>query len=186
MKPCLVAVGVCSTFLAVVLSAQSGPSQAAALKQSYNGIKNNIMQAAEKMPDSDYSFKPTDAERNFGGWVAHVADAQAGGCARSSGAAAKPLNAGSKTTKADLIAALKESFEVCDAAYDGTTDANAGEGVQSFGGQTTRLAALWGNIGHDQECYGTMAVYLRLKGIVPPSTEAMERGRAGRGRGKKE
>ena len=185
MKRGSVAVGVFAAIFAATLSAQSGPSQAAALKQGYNGIKNNILQAAEKMPDADYSFQPTMPERNFGGWVAHVADAQAAGCARAAGMTPKPLNAGSKTSKADLIAALKESFDVCDMAYDGTTDANAGDSVQSFGGATTRLAALWGNIGHDQECYGTMAVYLRLKNIVPPSTEAMSRGRGGRG-GKKE
>src|SRR5215469_13242109 len=175
---------VCGFLAAAALCAQNAPSQAAALKQAYNGIKNNIMQAAEKMSDADYSFQPTDAERNFGGWVAHVADAQTASCSRINGS---PIgaNAGSKTSKADLLATLKDSFQVCDAVYDGTTDANASDPVQSFGGQTTRLASLWGNIGHDQECYGTMAVYLRLKGIVPPSTEAMSRGRGGRG-GKKQ
>ena len=139
------------------------------------------MQAAEKMPDGDYNFQPTVPERNFGGWVAHVADAQMGTCSRIAGSP-KQLDANPKGSKTDLLAALKQSFEACDAVYDGTTDANASEPVQSFMGQTTRLASLWGNIGHDQECYGTMAVYLRLKGIVPPSTEAMEHMR---GRGKK-
>ncbi len=181
MKFCKLSCAVC---LASALYAQSAPSQAAALKQAYNGIKNNITQAAEKMGDADYGFQPTAPERNFGGWVGHVADAQMNTCSRLSGSPQR-LNAGSKTTKTDLVAALKQSFDACDAVYEGTTDANANDPVQSFGGATTRLAALWGNIAHDQECYGTMAVYLRLKGIVPPSTENMERGR-GRGRGKKE
>jgi uncharacterized damage-inducible protein DinB len=163
------------------LYAQSAPSQAAALKQAYAGIKNDIMQAAEKMPDADYTFQPTMPERNFGGWVAHVADAQMGTCGRLSGSQ-QQFHANPNGTKADLVAALKQSFGACDAAYDGTTDANANEAVPSFRGQTTRLAALWGNIGHDQECYGSMAVYLRLKGVVPPSTEMMEKMR---GRGKK-
>ncbi len=172
---------ICAACLASGLYAQSAPSQAAALKQAYNGIKNNITQAAEKMGDADYSFQPTAPERNFGGWVAHVADAQINTCSRLSGSPQR-LNAASKTAKADLVAVLKQSFDACDAVYEGTTDANANDPVQSFGGTTTRLAALWGNIAHDQECYGTMAVYLRLKGIVPPSTENMQRGR---GRGKK-
>ena len=168
--------------LASSLTAQTGPSIAADLKQSYNGIKNNILQAAEKMPEDAYGFKPSPAERDFGGWVAHVADSQAGACSRIAGSP-KQINAASKTTKADLIAALKESFGICDGVYEGTSDANLAEGVPSFRGQTPRVSALYGNIAHDQECYGSMAVYLRLKGIVPPSTEAMERGR---GRGKKE
>ena len=182
MKNMIILVGMFGVFAASSLYAQSAPSVAADLKQSYNGIKNNILQAAEKMPDDAYSFKPSPAERDFGGWVAHVADAQAGGCSRIAGSA-RQVNAASKTSKADLILALKESFQICDAVYEGTTDANLTEGVPSFRGQTPRISALYGNIAHDQECYGSMAVYLRLKGIVPPSTEAMERGR---GRGKKE
>jgi len=162
-----------------VLQAQNAPSQAAALKQQYTAVKNNILAAADKMAEADYTFQPTMPERNFGGWVAHVADAQMNTCSRIAGAP-KQLGAASKTSKADLVAALKESFDACDAVYDGTTDANAGDPVQSFGGQTTRLGSLWGNVAHDQECYGTMAVYLRLKNIVPPSTEAMGRGRGGK------
>src|SRR5215469_18501468 len=99
------------------LYAQSAPSQAAALKQAYNGIKNNILEAAEKMPDSDYNFQPTTPERNFGGWVAHVADAQAGSCSRLAGSQAES-RANPNGTKTDLVAALKKSFEACDAAYD--------------------------------------------------------------------
>lgn len=185
MKRISIAVGMLCALWSSMLYAQGGPSQAEALKRAYNGIKNNISQAAEKMAEADYSFQPTMPERNFGGWVAHVADAQMNTCSRIAGAP-KQLNAGSKTSKADLVAALKESFDACDAVFQGTTDANAGDAVQSFGGQTTRLAALWGAIAHDQECYGTMAVYLRLKGLVPPSTEAMERGRGRGGKGKKE
>ncbi len=164
---------------AATLFAQGAPSVAADLKQSYNGIKNNIMAAAEKMAEADYNFQPTAPERSFGGWVAHVADSQLGGCSRIAGTP-KQGTAGSKTSKADLIAALKESFDVCDAVYEGTTDANLNDPVPSFRGQTPRVSALYGNIAHDQECYGTMAVYLRLKGLVPPSTEAMARGRGGK------
>jgi len=149
-------------------------STADAIRQSYNAIKSNLLKAADKMPDDGYDFHPTPEERTFGGWVAHVADAQTAGCSRVLGTPKTP-SAGSKTTKADLLAALKDSFDTCDAAYAALTDANGGETVQSFRGPTTRLASLAGNIAHDSECYGAMAVYLRLKGIVPPSSENMPR-----------
>jgi uncharacterized damage-inducible protein DinB len=174
-----IVVGAFALSAAKLFAQGAPPSVAADLKQSYSGIKNNIMVAAEKMAEADYSFQPTAPERNFGGWVAHVADAQLGACSRIAGAPKQP-NAGSKTSKADLMAALKESFDACDAVYEGTTDANLNDPVPSFRGQTPRVSALYGNIAHDQECYGTMAVYLRLKGIVPPSTEAMARGRGGK------
>jgi uncharacterized damage-inducible protein DinB len=146
------------------------PSIADSIRQSYNAVKNNLLKAADKMPDDSYDFKPTPEERSFGGWVAHVADAQTAGCSRALGTPKTP-SAGSKTTKADLVAALKDSFDTCDAAYAALTDANASDPIQSYRGPTPRLAALAGNVAHDNECYGSMAVYLRLKGIVPPSSE---------------
>jgi hypothetical protein len=148
----------------------AAPSTADAIRQTYNIVKNNLLKAADKMPDDGYAFKPTPEERSFGGWVGHVADAQTAGCSRALGTPKTP-SAGSKTTKADLVAALKDSFDTCDAAYAALTDANANESVQGYRGPTTRLAALVGNVVHDNECYGSMAVYLRLKGVVPPSSE---------------
>jgi uncharacterized damage-inducible protein DinB len=146
------------------------PSTADAIRQLYNMVKGNLLKAADKMPDDGYAFKPTPEERTFGAWIAHVADAQTAGCSRALGTPKSP-SAGSKTTKADLLAALKDSFDSCDAAFAALTDGNAGEVVQGFRGPTTRLAALAGNVAHDNECYGAMAVYLRLKGVVPPSSE---------------
>jgi uncharacterized damage-inducible protein DinB len=148
------------------------------LKQNYTGGKTKIIAAAEAMPDAGYSFQPTPEERNFGAWVAHVADTQAQFCGAVSGTP-KQLNAASKTSKADLVAALKESFEICDAVYDGTTAGNANDNVQTFRGPRPRASWLWFNVAHNEECYGSMAVYLRLQKLVPPSSQ----GRGG-GRGK--
>ena len=150
----------------------AAPSMSGDIKQAYNQIKNNLTLAAAKMPEEGYSFQPTKEERNFGGWVAHVADSQTTTCSRIAGAQ-RTLNAASKTSKADLIAALKESFDACDPVYAALTDANAADAVAAGRAQRPRLTVLAGNISHDNECYGSMAVYLRLKGIVPPSTEAM-------------
>jgi hypothetical protein len=173
----LVALLVSPLFTRAQASNQSqgqAPSTTDAIRQYYNAVKNNILKAADKMPDDGYSFKPTAEERSFGGWVAHVADAQTAGCSRAIGSPKTP-SASSKTTKTDLVAALKDSFDTCDAAYAALTDSNANDTVQSYRGPTTRLAALAGNVVHDNECYGSMAVYLRLKGVVPPSSENMPR-----------
>lgn len=149
---------------------QAPPSVTDSLRGSYNQIKNNLLKAADKMPDDGYAYQPTPEERSFGGWIAHVADAQTAGCSRATGTPKTP-SAGSKTTKADLVAALKDSFDTCDAAYAALTDANSNDPIQSFRGPVPRLIALMNNIVHDNECYGAIAVYLRLKGIVPPSSE---------------
>ncbi len=139
-------------------------------KQAYTAIKNNLQKMAEKMPEENYSFKPTPDVRTFGQLVGHVADAQTRTCAGVKGEQ-KPANAGSKTSKADLVAALKESFADCDSAFDSLTDANAAEMVKAGRGQRSKLGALVGVTTHSNEEYGYMAVYMRLKGVVPPSSE---------------
>ena len=139
-------------------------------KQAYNGIKNNLQKMAKKMPEENYSFKPTPDIRTFGQLVAHVADAQMRACSAVKGEQ-KQANAASKTSKADLVAALKESSAECDAAFESVTDANATEVIAAGRGKRSRLGALIGTVVHDNEEYGYMAVYLRLKGVVPPSSE---------------
>jgi uncharacterized damage-inducible protein DinB len=146
------------------------PSIADAIRQSYNSVKNNLLRAADKMPDDGYAFQPTPAVRTFGAWVAHIADVQTGICSRVQGPPKTP-SAASKTTKADLVAALKDSFDTCDAAYAALNETNANDTVPSFRGPAPRLAVLAFNVAHDNEGYGSMAVYLRLKNIVPPSSE---------------
>ena len=168
--PALFAVAAC-------LQAQTPDAMVQDLQRSWQGIKNNIQAAAEAMPEDGYAFKPTPDVRSFAGWVGHAADAQIGSCSGIAGQR-QNLNAEQMTSKAELLAALKKSFDACDAVYMATTVANHDEGVTSFAGQTPRASSLYGNIAHSQECYGAMAVYLRLKTIVPPST-------ARRGAGKK-
>jgi uncharacterized damage-inducible protein DinB len=154
----------------IAAQAQAPPSVAASAKGAYNRIKTNFIKAAEKMPEENYSFKPVDAVETFGQRVAHIADPQIASCSALTGER-KTGTAKSKTSKADLVAAIKESFDACDKAFDALTDANALEPVAAGRGQQPRIAVLYGLIVHSNEVYGAMGVYMRLKGIVPPSSE---------------
>jgi hypothetical protein len=157
------------------------PGIAAETRQVYTSVKNNLMAAANAMPEANYSFAPVPEEMTFGAWVAHVADAQTGSCSTLNGQTRRG-DAATKTSKADLVAALKASFDECDTAYNALTDANATELVAYGRGQNSRAGRLAYNSAHDQECYGSMAVYMRIKGIVPPSTAARAGARGGPGR----
>jgi uncharacterized damage-inducible protein DinB len=141
----------------------------------YESVKRNLSAMIEKMPEEHFMFRPVPEIRSFGEAVAHVADAQARNCNLASGAGAKTLDADKKKTKADLLAALKESFAICDAAFAALTDdqANVMVTMGQSGFQMSTLSLLVSLIAHSNEQHGYMAVYLRLKGIVPPSTEAM-------------
>jgi uncharacterized damage-inducible protein DinB len=141
------------------------------LKNSYTGIKSTITKAADEMSDADYSFKASPMERTYGEIVGHIADVQLALCGNANGEQKKG-DAGTKTTKADLSAALKASFDYCDGVYNGLTDADAATKVTMFGpNKATKLAVLNFNISHDNEMYGQMVVYLRIKGLVPPSSQ---------------
>ena len=157
----------CALAVPVSLLAQSPAAEA---KQAYNGIKNNLTKMADKMPEEHYSFKPVPEIRTFGQLVAHVADSQGRTCAAAKGDTA-PASAAKMTAKAELVEALKASFAMCDAAFEAMSDANANEAIKSPRGARSRLMTLAGVTTHSNEEYGYMAVYLRLKGIVPPSSE---------------
>ncbi len=139
------------------------------LKANYNNIKNNVLKGAEKMPEADYSFKPAPESRTFGEVVTHIATVQAALCASAKGET-KQLD-GTKTSKTDAVALLKESVDYCDPIYNAMTDAAGLEMGKMFGRDRTKFGILDFNVIHDNEMYGTMAVYLRAKGIVPPSSE---------------
>ncbi|MGC4052559.1 MAG: DinB family protein [Paludibaculum sp.] len=155
---------------ACALPAQTANPLSTELKQMYTGVKTNLTRMAEKMPAENYDFKASPDIRSFGQLIAHIADSQARTCSTLAGEA-KQLGAAEKTSKADLVAALQQSFSMCDAVVDGMTDAKATEMVKLGRGERSRLGALAGLISHSNEEYGYLSVYMRLKGIVPPSSE---------------
>ena len=139
-------------------------------KGSYTNVKNNILKAAEKMPEEHWGSSPTPEQRPYIQVVAHVADSQTRACALVKGEQ-KTSDAESKKTKAEVIVALKASFDYCDAVFDSQTDATVVERITAGRGQRSRLSILWGNTGHDMEQYAILSGYLRAKGLVPPSSE---------------
>jgi uncharacterized damage-inducible protein DinB len=142
-------------------------------KMAFTRLKTILVSSAEKMPEENYNFKPTDSIRSYGQIVGHVADAQYNFCALALGEKNPGLKIEqTKTTKADLVAALKDSVAYCDKAYDTMTDASGAQMVPMFGTTMPKLGVLNINNLHDMEHYGNMVTYMRLKNIVPPTSEA--------------
>ncbi|MBI3208816.1 MAG: DinB family protein [Candidatus Solibacter usitatus] len=141
-------------------------------KGLYDQIKANVIKAADKMPEENYSFKPTPEVRSFAQLIGHVADAQYLFCSPVKGETRTPPGVEkSKTSKAELTAALKEAFAYCDAAYGAMTDAEIVKTAKFFGRERTKLNILNFNASHNNEHYGNIVTYMRLKGLVPPSSE---------------
>jgi uncharacterized damage-inducible protein DinB len=144
---------------------------------SYNKIffarmKTILVSSAEKMPEENYNFKPTEAVRSYGQIVGHVADAQYNFCSMALGETNPGLKIEqTKTTKADLVAALKDALTYCDKAYDGMTDTASLQTVKMFGMDMPKFGVLNINNAHDMEHYGNLVTYMRLKNVVPPTSE---------------
>ena len=141
-------------------------------KGLYSFVSNAAVGAAQKMPEENYSFKPTPEVRSFGQLVGHLADASYMFCSQASGEAnpSKDIEK-TKTSKADLVAALQGGVAYCNKAFDSMTDAKGSEMVKLFNFNIAKLALFSLNSAHTDEHYGNMVTYLRLKGIVPPTSE---------------
>ena len=159
----------------LVVAAQSG-GLVADVRTDYRMVRDYVIRSAEKMPEADYAFRPTSEVRSFAQQIAHIADDQYNLCAPARGEkreAAYTAIESSLSKKADLLAALKDAFTYCDAAYDALTDASGAQ--PSLGRDRNRFSMLNWNLWHTWEHYGNIVVYLRLKGLVPPSSEKTPR-----------
>lgn len=153
-----------------------------AFRYLYTLAKKNIVGGAEKMPETDYSYQPTSEVRSFGQLVAHIADTQYLFCSsirNESNPNGENLGPGDpsdaieqrKGTKADLVKALREVFAYCDPVFEGLEDSQWGNRVILVGNDRAKASPLLLTLVHLWEHYGNMVTYLRLRGVVPPSSE---------------
>ena len=152
------------------LSAQSNPFSTQ-LRADYTSIRDYFVRAAEEMPESSYTFKPSPDVRSFAQQIAHVADDQYNLCMPAKG---ETRNAPYQdieqrlSTKAELVAALKQAFAYCDGVYSSLTDAN---GTDKTPRSRNRFGMLNWNLWHTWEHYGNIVVYLRMNHLIPPSSQ---------------
>ena len=149
----------------------SGPAGEAT--RAYTGLKANILKAADRMPAADYAFKPTPEVRTYARIINHVTEAQLRACSAVNGTtAASPVTVPPETAeKATIVGALMASFNECDKALATATDDNLTDAFTVGAPRRSRIGILFGTVAHDDEQYATLALYLRLKGLVPPSSE---------------
>lgn len=140
--------------------------------REWQQISGYIARAAEQMPESDYAFRPTPEVRSFAQLIGHLAGGQFLICSAALGETSKSAENEfeKKTSKAELTAAFRASNEYCARAY-AQPDAAGSMPTKLFGADATRYTALLRNAVHDGEHYGNIVTYLRLKGMVPPSSQ---------------
>jgi uncharacterized damage-inducible protein DinB len=156
------------------------PSMAAMTKTMHGTIRRNIAEAADAMTADDYGFKPTPQVRSFSELIGHVIVANYLMCSQATGQKSPATtNVATATDRAVLIKGLNDALAYCDAAYDATTDANFSEPVKVAGPgnrltDATRGSVLSFNVTHNNEHYGNIVLYMRLRNRVPPSTARVQ------------
>ena len=147
----------------------------ASSKVFYENAKRDILRSADKMTEDKYAFKPIDSVRSYGQLLAHVADGQYEFCGAAAGNHDEKGVEQTTKTKAEIVTALKAAFAYCDGIYAGMTDVKAAEMIPAFGGaKITRLSMLDFNVSHTMEHYGNLVTYMRIQGVVPPSSESRQ------------
>jgi uncharacterized damage-inducible protein DinB len=154
----------------------SGDPLTSALKRQFDNVSRNVKEAAEKMPEEKFSYQATKDVRTFGAFVGHVANAQYMICSRAKGEDNPNKEDFEKTTgKAALVKAITAANEYCASLFSAANDKwmmetiTQGQAPNQF--QVPRAAVLAGNTSHTNEHYGNLVTYMRLNGLVPPSTE---------------
>ena len=153
------------------------PGMLMEVRNIFNTHKGNITKAADQFPDEKYGWSPTPEIRTWGGLISHIVDDNNGACFLLAGETAapprldnqgKPTDAGKNMKKADIVKALAESFARCDKAFDVVTDANMAE--RNGTSSRSKFGALFYDTQHINEHYGNIVTYMRLQGMVPPSS----------------
>ena len=139
----------------------------------FNSVRRNLEASADAMPADKYSFKLTDGQMTFAEWLTHSAGRNFMDCASLKGETAPQTEAqlAALKDKAAVSKALKDSFAYCAAVIEGLDDAKVMASPQSIY-SFLHIAV------HNNEIYGNIVGYMRVSGIVPPSTAG--RGRQGR------
>jgi hypothetical protein len=152
----------------------------AVIQRSFNVFSNYVTMAAEMMPESAYAFRPTADVRTFGEQINHATGSHYSFCNQGGvppGATRKTSpNLREVTSKAAIIQALKDSVAYCDGILAAASEAWLQETAKGLGGSSSGLiegmrahAFLYNNV-HLAEDYGTITTYMRMQGVVPPST----------------
>ena len=152
--------------------AQAQDPLTAGAKAQFGAITDFVVRSAQKIPEDLYTFRATPDVRTIADLFGHISDALFGMCSTAN--AAKPprtdIEKGVKK-KAELVKALNEGVAYCNTVFASMNDKKGTEIVQFYFGPTPKLSILYFATTHTYEHYGNLVTYMRLKGIVPPSSE---------------
>ena len=154
------------------------PGLVTEVKTMYTNVHNFITRSVEQFPAEKLAWQPTPAVRTWARLIGHITDDNNGACYLLAGETTRPARVdapdgqespASKLSKDDLLKGYKESVERCNKAFAAVTEANMAERNGPTGGRS-KIGTLMYNTSHTNEHYGNIVTYMRLNGMVPPSS----------------
>ena len=137
-----------------------------------------MLQLAEAIPESKFSWRPAPGVRSISEVLLHVAAANFNlpkliGTPPPEGFQVKGYETAT-TENAKVIASLRDSFAHVRKAAVAMTDADGEKKLPWFGGENTRRGILFFMTRHSAEHMGQLISYARMNGITPPWNEPGE------------
>lgn len=153
------------------VEAQAGDATMASVKALHEAVKGYVTKAAAMVPEDKYKYQPTKEVRTMGALFGHIANASAMFCNAASGMKpASSVDAEKLATKAEIQKALADAFSTCDHAFSMINAKTLNENITVIGQTHSRLGTLAFNNAHNFEHYGNIVTYMRINGMVPPSS----------------
>ncbi len=155
-------------FAPAVIAAEGSQALVDDLAKHWQTSKDLSVAVAQAMPEDAYSFKASEGEMSFGEQINHIALANAAYCSVALGTKSS-MTKGTDNSKATAIKNLQDSYDFCTDGLKKLSDADLQTSVSMRGSSVSKFDLFWGAFTHAAHHRGQTEVYLRLKGITPPS-----------------
>ncbi|MCW5964601.1 MAG: DinB family protein [Bryobacterales bacterium] len=159
--------------LALLLAAMPAKAQSAALagiRSEFKDVSASVMKAAQKAPESLYSYQPTPDVFTYRKMLLHIAGASYSICAGFQGNPGQgpKVDANKEASKQEVLETLTAAFSYCDASMGAASDATLAEIVTAPSG-TKRPKSYYVShlLAHTSLHYGNIVTYMRLNKMSP-------------------
>jgi uncharacterized damage-inducible protein DinB len=154
---------------------QAAPNFSEVLNRQIANLENELVPAADAMPEDKYNYQTTKDTMPFSRQVLHAAATNYYYCSVMLGEK-PPVDLGKDgdgpefKSKAQAVQFMKDSFAYAKKAFATIDAQNAVTSIAAGQRQATRLGLAFNTIAHGNNHYGQIVQYLRVNGVVPPAS----------------
>ncbi|PYO19820.1 MAG: hypothetical protein DMD85_17665 [Candidatus Rokuibacteriota bacterium] len=171
LHACVAVLAIAAAMPSLSWAQTPAPSITKEMAALFQRASNDILDVAEAMPAEKYGYKPAAEMSTFSDQLVHVAGIVQRFVDTSKGVKTEAAHHGAMG-KPEVIALLKKTFQSGQDSVAQLSDAQLLETVKfPFGDRMVTRYTYWqGPLYQIRNHHGQLVVYLRMNGIVPPTT----------------